>query len=223
MDTLLSRLSATSTAGLDPVLDIACGAGRHLSALRGRGHAAYGIDLSRPLLASAGGRLAPVVVRGDMRRLPFRAGAFATALSMFTSLGYFRTPEEDAVVLAEAARVLKPGGAFVLDYLNAEWTRRHLVPEGERAAGPYRVHERRRIATGPDGLDRVEKTMVIEEGPGRAMTVREEVLLLDRADLTRLLEAAGFEVFDCLGDYDGSPFHPSDTPRALLLARRRAA
>lgn len=222
MDTLLGRLAATSV-DLDPVLDIACGGGRHLEALRGRGHAAFGVDLSRPLLARSRAKLGPVAVRGDMRRLPFRTGAFRTALSMFTSLGYFPSPEDDERVLAEAARVLRPGGFFVLDYLNSEWTRRNLVPEGERSAGPYRVRESRRIVTGADGLDRVEKTMVIDEGPARAMTVREEVLLLDREDLIRLLEGAGFEVLECLGDYDGSPFHPVHAPRVLLLARRRTA
>lgn len=164
-----------------------------------------------------------VVVRGDMRNLPFRSGVFRTALSMFTSLGYFPTPGEDSHVLREAARVLRPDGLFVLDYLNAEWTRRHLVPEGERSAGPYRVHERRRIVTGTDGLERVEKTMVIDQGPGRVMTVREEVLLLDGPALSALLEDAGFDIFDCLGDYDGSRFHSVESPRALLLARRRSA
>lgn len=158
-----------------------------------------------------------------MRRLPFRSGVFGTALSMFTSLGYFRSPSENDVVLREAARLLRPGGFLVLDYLNAEWTRRHLVPEGERTAGPYRVHETRRIATGPDGLDRVEKTMVIREEPGRVMTVREEVLLLDPNALTGLLESAGFSILDCLGDYDGSRFDAADSPRALFLARKRVS
>lgn len=205
------------------MLDIACGSGRYLQALRGRNTPAVGIDLSRPLLQRAAQEVGATLVRGDMRRLPFRPAAFAVALSMFTSLGYFASPDDDAVVLAEAARVLRPGGHFVLDYLNAGWTRAHLVPEGRRSVGPYEVSERRRIAAGPDGLDRVEKTMRLDDGRGGVMTVREEVLLLDEAALTGLLTAAGFSVVERLGDYAGRAWHALDTPRCLLIARRIAS
>src|SRR5512140_898974 len=52
-----------------PVLDIACGAGRYLEALRKRGVRVIGLDLSPALLEHAG-RIAPGhLVRGDMRCL----------------------------------------------------------------------------------------------------------------------------------------------------------
>lgn len=218
---LFGRIGSNAAAG--PVLDIACGNGRYLEALRGRGALAFGIDLSRALLRSAAESGGAGLVRGDMRQLPFRDGAFRVALSMFTSLGYFASTSDDAVVLGEAHRVLAPGGHFVLDYLNAGWTRRHLVAEGRRTVGPYSVTEQRRIDAGPDGLDRVEKTMRLEDDRGGVMTVREEVLLLDAAVLTGLLEEAGFVVIDRLGDYDGRAWHPQDAPRCLLIARRDAA
>ena len=51
------------------VLDVACGAGRHVRALAELGHRAIGVDLSADLLARAEDA---VRVFADMRSLPFR-------------------------------------------------------------------------------------------------------------------------------------------------------
>lgn len=224
-DRALAMLAGVIGPALDagPVLDIACGSGRYLEALHARRTPAVGLDLSRPLLKRAAEEVGATLVRGDMRHLPFRGGAFAVALSMFTSLGYFASPADDALVLAEAARVVRPGGHFVLDYLNAGWTRARLVPEGRRTVGLYDVVEQRRIAAGPDGFERVEKTMRLDDGRGGVMTVREEVLLLGEPALVELLEAAGFVVCARLGDYEGHAWDPLDTPRCLLVAQRTAS
>lgn len=49
-----------------------------------------------------------------MRRLPARwAGRFDAVLNLFTSFGFFAHPAEDARVVREFARVLRPGGTLV--------------------------------------------------------------------------------------------------------------
>jgi SAM-dependent methyltransferase len=49
-----------------------------------------------------------------MRRLPARwTGRFDAVLNLFTSFGFFTHPAEDARVVREFARVLKPGGFLV--------------------------------------------------------------------------------------------------------------
>ena len=49
-----------------------------------------------------------------MRRLPARwTGRFDAVLNLFTSFGFFTDPADDARVIAELARVLKPGGMLV--------------------------------------------------------------------------------------------------------------
>jgi len=52
---------------------------------------------------------------GDMRKLPARWTArFDAVANLFTSFGFFRNPSDDAKVIAEFARVLKPGGLLYL-------------------------------------------------------------------------------------------------------------
>jgi hypothetical protein len=49
-----------------------------------------------------------------MRRLPARwTGRFDAVLDLFTSFGFFLDPADDARVIREFARVLRPGGALV--------------------------------------------------------------------------------------------------------------
>jgi SAM-dependent methyltransferase len=218
VELLLERFEVPEGAG--PVLDIGCGAGRHLEALHHRGFRAVGLDLSQDLLRRAESRVAGGVVRADMRRLPFREGVFGAAISMFTSFGYFPDPGENGEVLREAHRVTVPGGGLAIDYFNREVVLAALVPESVRVAGGCRILERRRVRPGPGGTDWIVKNVEIYR-EGRPMEAwREEVAAFAPADLRRLVEAAGFEITACLGNYDGSPFDAGSSPRCLFLARR---
>jgi SAM-dependent methyltransferase len=52
--------------------------------------------------------------RGDMRKMPARwSKRFDAVLNLFTSFGFFAHPSDDARVIREFARVLKPGGTLV--------------------------------------------------------------------------------------------------------------
>ena len=49
-----------------------------------------------------------------MRKLPARwTGRFDAVLNLFTSFGFFTDPRDDARVITEFARVLKPGGVLL--------------------------------------------------------------------------------------------------------------
>lgn len=197
-----------------PVLDLGCGAGRHLEAFRDRGREAVGLDLSAPLLAAARRAGAARLVRGDMRRLPFADGAFGSVTSFFTSFGYFRDPADDVRVVAEAGRVLRPGGVFLLDYLNAPKVRRDLVPEDEREVEGRRVRQRRWIEDGA-----VKKRIEIDPGgEGPESVFHERVRLYAPRELEEMVAARGFRVEDRFGGYDGTPYR-ADSPRAILVAR----
>ncbi len=94
------------------VLDLGCGPGWETRTLHERGFVAVGFDISRALLGYAR-REHPADghVRGDMRRLPFADGAFAGCWACASML-HLASEDLDAA-LAEVARVLQPGAAFV--------------------------------------------------------------------------------------------------------------
>jgi 2-polyprenyl-6-hydroxyphenyl methylase/3-demethylubiquinone-9 3-methyltransferase len=91
------------------ILDLGCGKGRFARVLQAAGASVAGVDLSATMLAEAMGIDR---VRASARRLPFRPGAFdaVIAIEVFEHL--------DAALrssaLAEARRVLRPGGAIVI-------------------------------------------------------------------------------------------------------------
>jgi ubiquinone/menaquinone biosynthesis C-methylase UbiE len=73
------------------------------------------LDYSRHLLEQAKSAQANVrYTRGDMRRLPARWTArFDAVVNLFTSFGFFLDPADDAKVVREFSRVLKPNGVLV--------------------------------------------------------------------------------------------------------------
>ncbi len=99
------------------VLDVPCGQGRHAHLLAETGLDVTGLDYSKPLLARAKERGTATnlrYVRGDMRSLPPRwTGRFDAVVNLFTSFGFFTEPDDDARVVREFARVLRPGGVLV--------------------------------------------------------------------------------------------------------------
>jgi SAM-dependent methyltransferase len=199
---------------IEAVLDLACGAGRHSKPLCERWWT-VGLDLSSALLRVAR-REAPDApyVRADMRELPFAEESFDLVVNLFTSFGYFEEDSAHARVLAGVGTVLRPGGALVIDFLNASQVRRNLVAYDERVENGITIEQHRIIS--PD--DRfVEKTIRLRE---RGREYVERVRLLSAGDLERMLGVAGFEVVHCFGDYAGARWS-ENSPRTILFASRK--
>jgi 2-polyprenyl-6-hydroxyphenyl methylase/3-demethylubiquinone-9 3-methyltransferase len=99
------------------VLDIGCGAGFLTNRLAVRGWHVAGLDASESSLAVAAARDATRSVRyelGDARSLPFRDESFDVACAM----DFLEHVDEPGRVIAEAARVLRPGGLFFFHTFN---------------------------------------------------------------------------------------------------------
>jgi len=99
------------------ILDCPCGQGRHAHLLAEAGYDVDGVDYSRELLASARKRGTARTLRytrADMRRLPARwTTRFDAVINVFTSFGFFDNPLDDAQVIREFGRVLRPGGVLL--------------------------------------------------------------------------------------------------------------
>jgi len=203
------------------VLDIACGAGRHMLAFSRRGARVTGIDLSPVLVERAREtfreKKTRVTVRiGDMRELSYR-NSFDGATIWFTSVGYFRTMAEDQKVISGMARALRPGGWWWVDLPNPAYLEDNLVPQSERSVrSPYgkaRVREKRRIVRG-----RVEKKILIKDPAGTRQYL-ESVRLYRPEQFGSLVKKAGLVTDGILGDYDGSPLG-RQSPRQIWYGRK---
>jgi SAM-dependent methyltransferase len=200
-----------------PVLDLACGAGRHVEHLRDAGFRAFGLDLSHDLLRVARGDGLPVV-RGDMRSLPVAEGSVGLVTSFFTSFGYFEDPADDGRVLREIHRVLGPGGYFAVDFLNAERVRERLRERDEVEIGRRRVVQTRELVEG--GAVVQKKIEIFEHGRRAPRVFYERVRLYGADELWEMLERSGMEPFQSYGDYAGGPLS-SAAPRVILIGRSR--
>ncbi|MCC6466065.1 MAG: class I SAM-dependent methyltransferase [Planctomycetes bacterium] len=207
------------TAGLLPrsgrVLDLCCGAGRHLLPMREAGLAAVGLDLSLPLLGAGG--LGGVAVRGNALRLPFAGDTFACVTNLFSSFGYFDSDAAQAAVLSEIRRVLQPCGRLVLDVPNAGPTVAALVPESREERDGLRLVQRRQFdaATG-----RITKHVEYQAEGLPARRWHESLRVYAPAELDALLAAAGLKTRARHGDLDGSAFELSTSLRQVVVAER---
>ncbi|MFJ8578782.1 class I SAM-dependent methyltransferase [Micromonospora sp. NPDC093277] len=107
MDRVRRQLAGLLGTGAGRCLDLCCGTGVHAAELRRLGWDPVGVDLSAGQLRHACTRLP--VARGDVARLP---AADASVPAVTCVLGHTDLPDYPAVI-AEAARVLAPGGRFV--------------------------------------------------------------------------------------------------------------
>lgn len=115
--------------GARTLLDVACGTGAHLEHLA-RHYEAEGLDLSPEMLAIARERLSDVALhKADMA--DFGLGRrFDAVVSLFSSIGYVRTPKRLRAAVAAMAGHLEPGGVLVVE----PWFR----PDQWRGpSGPY--------------------------------------------------------------------------------------
>ncbi|HVS30175.1 MAG TPA: class I SAM-dependent methyltransferase [Thermoanaerobaculia bacterium] len=195
-----------------PVLDLACGMGRHMQELAAAGYQGVGCDLSWVLLRT--GEIeygAMPVARADMRMLPFRDATFRGLVSFFTSFGYFPTERENAHVVSEMSRVLDGGAAFLFDYLNVHRELEKMVQRETRQTPLGEVAIERWF----DGSDRsFNKRITI--GDKRYL---ERVRGYDLDEIAVMFASCNLSIRHAFGNFDGSEFTRT-SPRLILVGSK---
>lgn len=119
----------------DHILDLCGGQGRHALELARRGYPRVTVLDYTTFLLRRGHReaaddgLSVHFCRGDARAIPLRSASMDVVLLMANSFGCFADPAEDRQMLAEAMRVLRPGGRLLLDLTDEQFIRRHFLAE----------------------------------------------------------------------------------------------
>jgi D-alanine-D-alanine ligase len=182
----------------DRVLDLCCGQGRHSLELARRGFRdVTGIDLSHFLIDLArrrarDGDLRIDFLEGDARWSGGEPGQYDAAVILGNSFGYFAGAEDDAALLRNARRLLRPGGRLALDLVDGDWLRQNFEPRSwEWLDTRSLVCRERALSADGDRLITREIVMKIEGGVAADRFFAER--LYGRARISALLEELGFE------------------------------
>lgn len=155
-----ARLLASLLNSAQDVLDIGCGTGVVGLGLVELGYRVTGVDLSGAMLRQALDRLDGRAVNGDAGSLPFAGGSFAQAYSVWV----LHHVADIASVLREVARLLAPGGRYIV------------------------------IPAGSDTFGEPDPALAIMEAMRRRLTRLERGWLGTADDLPPLAAAAGLRV-----------------------------
>ena len=181
-----AALAAAARARSGRVLDIGTGTGRLLELLAPRVQSGLGVDASRAMLALARARLAKpglghlAVRQADMYRLPLAQRFDLVVMQMVLHYA-----EDPAAALAEAARVLAPGGRLIVVDLAAH----------DRAALAERLaHRWPGFADADDGAHCSQAPGLLPGGqPVRRRAARSPALDRDRAGARAAAPATALE------------------------------
>lgn len=214
-----SELVAT-LLGLDGgehVLDLACGHGRIANQLARRGCTVTGLDASTVFLDRARhdareAGLTVHYVHGDMRHLPWEA-EFDHVVNWFTAYGYF-DDHDNAQVLHEVARALRPGGTFLLDINNHAWLLRNFQPTRLLRHGEDLMIDHSELDL--DTYRIVSRRTLVRDG--RTRTVPYFVRLFSFPEIRDRLHTAGFTSVHAVGE-DAEPLR-LDHRRMIVSATR---
>ena len=200
------------------MIDLACGRGRHSKSLAAMGFDVTGVDLSPASIAYAQQFASPTLsfYEHDIR-LPFWGNFFDYAFNFYTSFGYFDSRREHDAAMRTIANALKPGGIFVIDYLNVHYAEDHLVTHDDRQMGQTYYDLQR----WHDDEHFYKKITITDPTLLTPVTYTEQISKFTLGDFTDMLSFRGLQVQDVYGDYQLAPYDIRKTPRMIIVARKK--
>lgn len=211
------------------VIDLGCGYGRHSIGLAKHNLDLTAVDYSAYLL-KIGAKIAKErnsrvrFVRQDLRKLKTDK-KYDVALSMFSSFGYF-PHKENLNFLQKVYSLLKPGGKFLLDVMNAQMLFHEIRESGSLKDSTYvRVRtysEKTAKYTDTDTyyLDTQLVYLLRKRKIGKQVDYWNYYMFHYTAkQLRKYLESIGFEMIDIWGGYSGERWNRYSW-RTIILCQK---
>lgn len=199
------------------MLDIGCGSGRHSVQLASKAFDVTGIDISENSILQAKKKENDHLhfFVHDMR-LPFFINYFDYAFNFFTSFGYFKTRREHDNAIRTVAQALKPGGVFVIDYLNVHYEEEHLVPESKIEIKGVNYFIRKYF----DETHFYKKILVEDHKLKVPLQFIEKVAKFSFGDFVDMLSFRKMQVQEVFGDYNFHEYDVKKSPRMIIIAKK---
>ena len=177
------------------ILDLCGGHGRHSRELTRRGNADCTLlDYSETLINidrthAAENNLEMKFICGDARQIDIPPASYDHVIIMGNSLGYIQEEGADAKILAEAYRVLQPGGWILVDVTDGEAVRASFSPNAWHEIGDGVVVCRQREIQEPFICAR---EIVMSKSDGLIRDQSYAIRIYDATGLSDLLKQSGF-------------------------------
>ena len=205
------------------VLDLGCGHGRYALAFAEQGADVVGVDSAVTLLLQANRfawerGLPAHWVRGDMRRVPLLTES-CDAVVVMDAFGFFDAEDENEQVLAEAARVLVPGGCVALKVVNGEPILASFRHTDREERDGVVVTMSRTLSLEPA---RMIERVSVSGSRGNGQYERRQRLY--RGDeLSAGAKRVGLIILGMFADAHGAMFEPATSPSMWLILQRTHA
>lgn len=195
--------------------DLNCGKGRHSIHLNAKGYDVIGTDLSEESIRAARAAENEKLrfYTHDMRGL-FYTNYFDAVFNLFTSFGYFKHIYEDEKVFQSVYNSLKPGGFFVIDFINIARAIENLKAVDEKKLSCINFHIEKKVENGF-----IVKNIEVQDG-SKHFCFHEEVKILTEASFRSLAAHAGFRVKNIFGNYNLQEFNAQTSDRLLMILEK---
>ena len=219
------------------VLDIGCGAGRHLLELAKRGHRVSGFDLRPEMVAfvkdeAQRQKLSVEISVGDLHQVPVK-GAFDLAICLMDTFRFLLTNDDILTHLKLVSEHLNPGGLYVTDFwIPAKWDQiANEIYQWEQTEGNTTV--RVYYVQHPESVDPVTQTFedelvfsVEEDGSSQEIRgTRTRTRLIMPQEFRALVQASNcFDIVGTFTDFDADkPLEQSSLSwRMVTVLKKRA-
>lgn len=211
----ISRVAKNLFPTKDNLLDVCCGKGRHAYTFSKLGFKVDAFDLSPKSIAKAKeleNESLHFFVH-DMQK-PFKPNHYQYVVNMFTSFGYFEDENKNKECLSSILSNLKPDGYFLMDYLNADYVKQHLVKTETKVLNEIEFNINRKIEN-----NCVIKTIEFED-KGEKYQFKESVNLIGANILTNWVEENQLTILNTFGDYELNLFDADNSKRLIIFAQK---
>lgn len=197
------------------ILDVGCGFGRHSVELARRGYQVVGIDPAAAMIKAARTRAREAGVDVDFRQVGGESFVaerpFDAAVCLFTTLGQISETGENSGLVTRVYQGLRPGGRFMVEVPQRETAVRQLKRSERLGGGERYAIVTRQFDAGDNTISELFEIVSPEDRRRYLLRYR----LYSVAELTHLLQQAGFTVAASFAGYEGRPLQP-DSPTMLL-------